>query len=86
MKVFWGRADRWDSPDVCVAWGGGGSNGRDARLILNVINGERMARDWSKPGGPTIWERSLIKELEARGYDITTLKFSIERKKDGNSD
>lgn len=33
----------------------------------------------------TEWEDSLVEELEKRGYDITTLKFSIERKvtKDG---
>lgn len=44
-----------------------------------------MTRDWSKSGGPITFDPSLIKELETRGYDLTTLKFSIERKKDGNT-
>jgi 5-bromo-4-chloroindolyl phosphate hydrolysis protein len=33
---------------------------------------------------PNIWiveEKNLIKELEERGYDITTLKFSVRKKR-----
>lgn len=33
---------------------------------------------------PTSSGKSLIEELTARGYDITTIKFSIERRADYN--
>lgn len=48
-------------------------NSQDGGLIFDAFTGEkyhRLSDEWSK---------SFVKELEERGYDITTLKFSIEK-------
>jgi hypothetical protein len=45
----------------------------DGHLLQIYLNCERYSFDG------TIMP-SLVKELESRGYDITTLKFSIQRK------
>lgn len=39
-------------------------------------HGKRIRRD---PNDPR-YERSLVQELEARGYDVTTLRFTISKK------
>lgn len=46
----------------------------DGHLLNDYLN---YASYWSNGDQ----RPSMIRELEARGYDITTLKFSIERKK-----
>lgn len=76
LKAAYGRVDG----DLCIgyAWGGAGADKSDARIL-----GAVMEDRWSRPAFPlgTTEERpSLIEELEARGYDITTLKFSIQKK------
>lgn len=57
--------------------------------LLNNILGDRMMFDFDKwsetkynsqPPMPYKMD-NFLKELETRGYDITTLKFSIELKK-----
>lgn len=63
-----------DEPELCMAWGEGTSK-RDAILLHAVINSPRPRLDSKTPFSP-----SLVEELEARGYDITTLKFSIRKK------
>ena len=68
IKVAWGRARDCD-PQLVAAWAAGG--GATAGYIMTSLT-EKYA---PKSG------RSLVDELEARGYDITTLKFSIEKKK-----
>ncbi len=59
----------------------------DGALIMNTIVGDTLK--YEIPGldkkhyYPYNFSTfNLIKELEERGYDITTLKFSIEKKKD----
>jgi hypothetical protein len=45
----------------------------DGHLLHIHLNCERRGFD-------DVVMPSLVKELESRGYDITTLKFSIQRK------
>lgn len=61
----------------------------DGALVHYMLLSDRMIFDYTKwcetkyeshPPAPYKME-SLIKELEERGYDIKTLKFSIELKK-----
>lgn len=66
-----GRVD-WAS-DMCIFYGDNVPR-RDRALIMNVICSSR--RDWDGKSQP-----SLIEELDARGYDLETLQFSIEKKK-----
>lgn len=69
LRAGWGRPGKGQTPDLCYAWGGAGSQSPDARVLCNILE-----------EAPTSSGRSLREELEARGYDITTLKFSIEIK------
>ena len=72
LVAAWGRGeDRGDSPAIQYAWGGAGAGKPDGRILCNAIEecGVFMGR-------------TLAQELEARGYDITTLRFSISRKTD----
>lgn len=72
LKAQWGKL-KYDRPDLCYVWGEGVPK-CDASLLDYALTGKRhhpMDDSWS-PG--------LIEELEKRGYDITTLKFSIQKK------
>lgn len=68
LRAAYGREDRWSSPDVLYVWGGQGASKPDARVLSAAI--EDAAVFDGKP---------LRKVLEERGYDITTLRFSIKR-------
>ncbi len=48
----------------------------DGALVFDSFTSERF-RPASK-----IWSKSFVAELKERGYDITTLKFSIKKKKE----
>jgi len=78
LKVYWGVDGDGEGPDLIIAWGDGVSKG-NAHLIHQVFNSERMTLNMDNPREHT-WERSLAKELEARGFDLTTLTFSIKKK------
>lgn len=72
LKMCWGKMPH-ENPDMCFAWGEGCTK-RDANLLHYVMASPRnkyMAPDQM----PT-----LVEELDKRGYDITTLKFSIKKK------
>ena len=51
---------------------------RDTRLLYYYLCCQRP--DTSKQPLFSVMQPSLIEELTARGYDITTLKFSIMKK------
>lgn len=78
IKMQRGRIDG-DNPDMCIFFGDNVPR-CDRSLVMNALCSERMHFDLSttRPKfGP-----SLIDELEKRGYDLETLRFSIERKQD----
>jgi hypothetical protein len=55
----------------------------DGHLAHNVFCADRMRSNWHPtPENPYPWDfdPSFVKELEARGYDVTTLRCSVERK------
>lgn len=64
-----------DGPDVVYIWGAGCS-GADARLLHYVIGSPR-ANPYTKP---LSFDPSMLDELVHRGYDLTTLKFSIQKR------
>jgi hypothetical protein len=79
LQMYWGRPDPHDSPDVVLAWQGDRRMKADTALLHMIICSKRPKiafgkLDWN------VMEPSLIEELQARGYDITTLKFSIIKK------
>lgn len=73
LCMFYGRLPGY-APDVIYAWGDGTSR-RDSHLLNCVIGSERPGLFPNDP-----FEKSLLDELTDRGYDITTLKFSIMKK------
>ncbi len=78
LKIAYGRASRHDKPDLCVAWGAGGADKPDARTAMHALTEKRLG--YAFPSMVVEQRPSLVEELEARGYDITTLRFTIERK------
>jgi hypothetical protein len=83
LRAQWGRIGS-DNPDLCYFWGDGVAKG-DSHLLHNVLCGPRVETNWEAPlGSPRIlWTKyanSFIKELEDRGYDLTTLRFYVKKK------
>jgi len=70
LKAKYGREELSGEADIQYCWSGeGGSSKRDARILSDAL--EHV---------PVCDGNSLRKELELRGYDITTLKFSVMKK------
>lgn len=79
LRMYWGKLPR-DNPDIIFEWKGEASMKRDSRFLYAAL-----ASDKPDPHVQPIFSKmnpSFIKELEMRGYDITTIKFSIMKKKD----
>jgi predicted ATPase len=68
LKVAFGKHE--GDIDLFYCHGGEGAGKRDARLLSHFFENVKWPDD-----------RNLRQELEARGYDIATLKFSIQQKK-----
>ena len=80
LKAQWGKEDRWSGADVTFAWGEGVSR-CDASLLHTIMGTTRFyPAGMDKPLGTYRTEHSFIDELEARGYDITTFRFSVQKK------
>lgn len=78
LRVYWGMPDRHDSPDVVLAWQGDSMMKRDAALLHYHLCSRHP--DPHKHPIFSVMQPSLIEDLQARGYDITTIKFSIMKK------
>ena len=81
LRMYWGRPSRHDNPDVVLAWQGDASMKHDTNLLHY-----HLCSKHPDPHVRPIFSKmlpSLIEELQARGYDITTLKFSIQKKVTG---
>ena len=77
LKSQWGKL-RYDTPDLCFAWGEGVGR-HDGALLNDVFTSVRYQCSFfnDKP------LPSFVDELTSRGYDITTLRFSIQKKREG---
>lgn len=73
LIAFHGRLTGDSSPDIVFAWGEGCSKRDGAFLHMSLAS----------PTPPAVrgrdWEPSFLEGLTARGYDITTLQFSIKK-------
>jgi hypothetical protein len=72
LKCQWGRANSYDSPDICYIPGEG-----VARCDLRLLH-----LYFASPRNPMQDLKTFLDELTERGYDIKTLRFSIQKKKD----
>ena len=68
IRLRWSKKEQ----DVEVAWDAQANGKPNAGMVLTHFT-------WT----PTLHELTFVKELERRGYDLTTLRFSIERKPPG---
>lgn len=78
LRIYWGREPR-GYPEIMFAWQGDRAMKRDTNLLHYVMCSKKPKInlgkiDWS------VMEPSLFEELDARGYDLTTLKFSVKKK------
>lgn len=78
LKAAYGRVDRHNNPSLVYIWGGGGAQSPDARILASAFEDKRHG--YSFPTMKPEERPSLVEELEARGYDITTLRFTIQKK------
>ena len=69
LKIAYGK--EYGDLDLYYCHGGEGALRCDSRLLSHFIEGVTYFED-----------RNLRQELEHRGYDITTLKFTIQKKQD----
>jgi hypothetical protein len=77
LVVAWGRVDRHSNPSVVYAYPD--RDGKcDSRVLCDALEGERYQPTLSRPGYAV--EKSLLEELEGRGYDLTTLRITISKK------
>lgn len=67
LRMQWSKREN----DLAFSWGGEGACKADSNLLATALAMTPIA------GG-----RTLRGQLEERGYDITTLRFSIRRKKE----
>lgn len=80
LKMQYGRL-LGDYPDLCYVWGDG-CRSEDSRLLHNVFATKRQRitfGDERDKKGLVVFDPSFIDELKSRGYDIKTLKFSIQK-------
>ncbi len=76
LTFKYGKLDgEWDH----IAAGGPGTHRADRNLLFYIFNCKRYELDWNT------WKYeprpTFLEELESRGYDTKTIKFSIEKKK-----
>ena len=73
LVAGWTRVDRYNDLDL-VADAGPGCDRADARLAIQVLG-----QPWRWIDGTT--DPALIDQLKKRGYDLSTLRFSIRKLK-----
>jgi hypothetical protein len=80
LIAYYGKAERWDAPGICTAYGGSGASRADSCLLMTALT-INIAEFIKHGSNDQYWPfRSLLEELEVRGYDLATLRFSIQRK------
>lgn len=75
IKMQKGKVD--GEADMCIFYGENTPR-CDRALVMNVFCAERPRLNLSSTKYE--FDKSPVDELEERGYDLDTLKFSIERK------
>lgn len=74
LRVSWGIPEAGEPADILYTNGEGVARS-DSRLLC-----------WAFETAIVDRHRSLRQELEARGYDLTTLKFEISKRKEPTHD
>ena len=77
LEVYWGVMKGEPKPDIIYHRGDGCAR-PDGHLLYAVFGCKRERFDWETRR--IVHDPSLLELLEARGYDLTTLKFTIKKK------
>lgn len=77
LRVYWGKPEHCE-PDIVLAWQGDSMMKQDTNMIYSFMCSKHPDPFFKPLFGKM--NPSMIEELDARGYDITTLKFSIMKK------
>jgi hypothetical protein len=80
LRLYWGRDSRGEPPEVMLAYQGDSKMKQDLNLLHNAIFTKHV-----DPHVTPLFSKmrpSLIEELVERGYDLTTLTFSIMKLSD----
>lgn len=85
LHIYYGKLDKHSAEDV-IYHNGPGTHRGDAMLLHSVIGCDSQHLNLEAPlNSPRLdwvtYEPSMLKELENRGYDLTTLRFYIRKKK-----
>jgi hypothetical protein len=87
LLIKYGKPDRHNNPDIVYVNGPGTHHG-DGHFLYYMLGTPRLARDYSNNNASHTYqpiytyEDSFLQQLEKRGYDLETLKFSIQKKKE----
>ena len=77
LRRYYGKLEH-GSPDVLFAWQCDTSRRRDSSMLYHMLGSQRP-----DPRAQPLFSKmlpSFLEELESRGYDLTTIKFSIMKK------
>lgn len=77
LQIYYGQLDG-NAPDWCVLHGDGTPR-CDARFALSAFC-DALPLSGADEGN------SIVQELETRGYDIATLRFTIDKKRPATGD
>ena len=85
LHIYWGRLDKRSGEDI-IYHNGPGTHRGDAMLLHSVTGCESQHLNMDAPLDSSrldwvTYEPSLWDELECRGYDLSTLRFYIRKKK-----
>jgi hypothetical protein len=73
LKAYWSKKEQdlvfWHPDLKC-----------NGHLLYSVLAGPRSFEDFSGPAPRVVYGKSFVEELRERGYDITTLRFSVCKK------
>jgi hypothetical protein len=86
VLVYYGKIPG-DEPDIVYAWGAGGASKRHGNLLAWLFGGQRVRIVYGEEraqngGSPYVFDKTMLEELDAAGFDLTTLNFSIQMKSD----
>jgi hypothetical protein len=83
LIAYWGRLPG-DGPDLIYAYGGSGANKRCGNLLHHILGERRVevveAEESAKTGRSWKLGKTPLELLDEAGFDITTLRFSIQMK------
>jgi hypothetical protein len=78
LKATWGKPDPWNKADLCYVWGEGCAKA-DGAILCTALEGNGFQHNYGCQTKVDLGP-NFRAELEKRGYDITTLKFSVRKK------